>query len=136
MGSSFRKNLMRLVITFKAFALIQILSVLATLIVPEAKLESFGLSYSNDTLLFMQFSAISQLMLALVTFTLPNWLGTNLWKAAPTYVWLSLLPLSVNVYHIISGITTITVVFYVENTFWLVFAFAFYSFGKRMKLRF
>ena len=31
-------------------------------------MESFGLSYSNDTLLFMQFSAISQLMLALVTF--------------------------------------------------------------------
>ena len=127
---------MRLIITFRAFALIQILSVLVTLAAPEAKMESFGLSYSNDTLLFMQFSAISQLMLALVTFTLPSWLGTHLWKAAPTYVWLSLLPLSVNVYHIISGIMTITGVFYVENTFWLVFAFAFYSFGKRMKLRF
>ena len=127
---------MRLIITFRAFALIQILSVLVTLAAPEAKMESFGISYSNDTLLFMQFSAISQLMLALVTFTLPSWLGTNLWKAAPTYVWLSLLPLSVNVYHIISGIMTITVVFYIENTFWLVFAFAFYSFGKRMKLRF
>ena len=77
---------MRLIITFRAFALIQILSVLVTLAAPEAKMESFGLSYSNDTLLFMQFSAISQLMLALVTFTLPSWLGTNLWKAAPTYL--------------------------------------------------
>ena len=71
-------------------------------------MESFGLSYSNDTLLFMQFSAISQLMLALVTFTLPSWLGTNLWKAAPTYVWLTLLPLSVNVYQVIYGIMAIT----------------------------
>ena len=127
---------MRLIITFRAFALIQILSVLATSLVPEAKMESFGLSYNNDTLLFMQFSAISQLMLALVTFALPSWLGTNLWKAAPTYVWLTLLPLSVNVYQVIYGIMAITSSFYVENTFWLAFAFAFYSFGKRMKLRF
>ena len=127
---------MRLIITFRAFAVIQVLSVLATLAVPEAKMERFGLSYSNDTLVFMQFSAISQLMLALVTFTLPSWLGTNLWKAAPTYVWLSLLPFSVNLYHIISGIMAITSAFYFENAFWLAFAFAFYSFGKRMKLRF
>jgi hypothetical protein len=127
---------MRLIITFRAFAVIQVLSVLATLAVPETKMESFGLSYTSDTLLFMQFSAVSQLMLALVTFALPNWLGTNLWKAAPTYVWLSLLPLSVNVYHVIYGIMAITSAFYVENIFWLVFATAFYSFGKRMKLRF
>ena len=99
-------------------------------------MEHFGLSYSNDTLVFMQFSAISQLMLALVTFTLPSWLGTNLWKAAPTYVWLSLLPFSLNLFHIISSSMAITTAFYVENTFWLAFAFAFYSFGKRMKLRF
>ena len=91
---------MRLIITFRAFAVIQALSVLATLAAPEAKMESFGLSYSNDTLLFMQFSAISQLMLAIVTFALPSWLGTNLWKAAPTYFWLSLLPFSVNLYHL------------------------------------
>ena len=134
--ASFRAPLMRLIITFRAFAVIQVLSVLATLVVPEAKMESFGLSYTSDTLLFMQFSAVSQLMLALVTFALPNWLGTNLWKAAPTYVWLSLLPLSVNVYHVIYGIMTITNAFYVENIFWLAFATAFYSFGKRMKLRF
>ena len=127
---------MRLIITFRAFAIIQVLSVLATLAVPEAKMERFGLSYSNDTLVFMQFSAISQLMLALVTFTLPSWLGTNLWKAAPTYVWLSLLPFSLNLFHIISSSMVITTAFYVENTFWLAFAFAFYSFGKRMKLRF
>lgn len=127
---------MRLIITFRAFAVIQVLSVLATLAVPEAKMERFGLSYSNDTLVFMQFSAISQLMLALVTFTLPSWLGTNLWKAAPTYVWLSLLPFSLNLFHIISSSMVITTAFYVENTFWLAFAFAFYSFGKRMKLRF
>ena len=127
---------MRLIITFRAFAVIQVLSVLATLVVPEAKMERFGLSYSNDTLVFMQFSAISQLMLALVTFTLPSWLGTNLWKAAPTYVWLSLLPFSLNLFHIISSSMVITTAFYVENTFWLAFAFAFYSFGKRMKLRF
>ena len=134
--ASFRATLMRLTITFRAFAVIQVLSVLATLVVPEAKMESFGLNYTSDTLLFMQFSAVSQLMLALVTFALPSWLGTNLWKAAPTYVWLSLLPLSVNVYHVIYGIMTITSAFYVENIFWLVFATAFYSFGKRMKLRF
>jgi hypothetical protein len=134
--ASFRATLMRLTITFRAFAVIQVLSVLATLVVPEAKMESFGLSYTSDTLLFMQFSAVSQLMLALVTFALPSWLGTNLWKAAPTYVWLSLLPLSVNVYHVIYGIMAITSAFYVENIFWLAFATAFYSFGKRMKLRF
>ena len=127
---------MRLIITFRAFAIIQVLSVLATLAAPEAKMESFGLSYSNDTLVFMQFSAISQLMLAVVTFTLPSWLGSNLWKAAPTYVWLSLLPFSLNLFHIISSSMAITTAFYVENTFWLAFAFAFYSFGKRMKLRF
>ena len=127
---------MRLIITFRVFAIIQVFMVLTTLTAPETVVKNFGLSYNTDTLLFMQFCAVFQLMLALVTFVLPSWLGINLWKAAPTYVWLSLLPFFLKVYHISFGIVAITNTFYVESSFWLGFAVVFYSFGKRMKLRF
>ena len=127
---------MRLIITFRVFAIIQILLVFTTLAAPETMMESFGINYNNDILLFMQFCALFQLMLAFATFALPSWLGNNLWKAAPTYFWLSLLPFALNMYHIIFGIVVITTAFYVENALWLAFALAFNLFGKKMKLRF
>ena len=127
---------MRLIITFRVFAIIQIILGFTTLAAPETMMESFGINYNNDTLLFMQFCAVFQLMLGLATFALPSWLGNNLWKAAPTYFWLSLLPFALNMYHIVFGIAAITPIFYVENAFFLAFALAFNSFGKKMRLRF
>ena len=127
---------MRLIITFRAFAIVQIFLVFTALAVPETIMENFGINYNKDTLLFMQFCAVFQSMLAIATFALPSWLGNNLWKAAPTYFWLSLLPFALNMYHIIFGIVAITTAFYVENAFWLTFALAFSLFGKKMKLRF
>ena len=76
---------MRLIITFRVFAIIQIILVFTTVAAPETMMESFGINYNHDNLLFMQFSAVFQLMLASTTFALPSWLGNNLWKAAPTY---------------------------------------------------
>ena len=127
---------MRLIITFRVFAIVQIILGFTTLAAPETMMESFGINYNHDNLLFMQFSAVFQLMLASTTFALPSWLGNNLWKAARTYFWLSLLPFALNMYHIIFGIVAITTAFYVENAFWLAFALAFSLFGKKMKLRF
>ena len=127
---------MGLIITFRVFAIIQIILVFTTLAAPETMMESFGVNYNHDNLLFMQFSAVFQLMLASTTFALPSWLGNNLWKAAPTYFWLSLLPFALNMYHIIFDIVAIKAAFYVENAFWLTFALAFNFFGKKMKLRF
>ena len=127
---------MGLNVVFRTFAVSQLIIMSITLIAPESMVKSFGTSFNTDTLVNIQFFSVFQLMLALVTFALPAWLGTNLWKAAPTYIWLSLLPFASNMYHVTFGMITITGIFYVENTFWLVFAFAFYSFGKRMKLRF
>ena len=127
---------MRLMITFRVFAIIHIFLTLTTLAAPATMMENFGIDYNNDTLLFMQFCAVFQLMLAFATFALPSWLGNNLWKAAPTYFRLSLLPFVLNMYHIVFGIVAITTAFYVENAFWLAFALAFNLFGKKMKLRF
>ena len=121
---------MRLIITFRAFAIIHFFLALTALAVPATLMESFGIDYNNDTLLLMQSCAVFQLMLAFATFALPSWLENNLWKAAPTYFWLSLLPFALNMYHIVFGIAAITPIFYVENAF--CFALAFSSFGKKL----
>ena len=82
----FWESFMRLVIVFRAFAVIQFFVVVATLAAPGLVMESSELTYSADILLLMQLSALCQIMLAIVTFALPSWLGHNLWKAASTYV--------------------------------------------------
>ena len=127
---------MRLMITFRVFAIIHIFLALTTLAAPATMMEIFGIDYNNNNLLFTQYCAVFQLMLAFATFALPSWLENNLWKAARIYCWLSLLPFALNMYHIILGIVAITTAFYVENAFWLAFTLAFNLFGKKMKLRF
>ncbi|MDG2298639.1 MAG: hypothetical protein P8L40_03380, partial [Planktomarina sp.] len=73
---------------------------------------------------------------AIVTFALPSWLGHNLWKAASTYVWISLLPVLLNIYHVALNHKAFTNASYFENGLWLLFALLFYLFGKKMKLYF
>ena len=132
----FWEALMRLVIVFRAFAVAQFFVVVATLAAPELVMESFELTYSADILLVIQLSALCQIMFAIVTFALPSWLGHNLWKAASTYVWISLLPVLLNIYHVASNHRAFTNVSYFENGLWLLFALLFYVFGKKMKLYF
>lgn len=132
----FWEALMRLVIVFRAFAVTQFFVVVATLAAPELIMESFELNYSADILLVIQLSALCQIMFAIVTFALPSWLGHNLWKAASTYVWISLLPVLLNIYHVASNHKAFTNASYFENGLWLLFALLFYLFGKKMKLYF
>lgn len=132
----FWEALMRLVIVFRAFALTQVFVVVATLAAPELVMESFELTYSADILLVIQLSVLCQIMFAIVTFALPSWLGHNLWKAASTYVWISLLPVLLNIYHVASNHKAFTNASYFENGLWLLFALLFYLFGKKMKLYF
>ena len=132
----FWEALMRLVIVFRAFAVAQFFVVVATLAAPELVMESFELTYSTDILLVIQLTALCQIMFAIVTFALPTWLGHNLWKAASTYVWISLLPVLLNIYHVASNHKAFTNASYFENGLWLLFALLFYLFGKKMKLYF
>ena len=132
----FWEALMRLVIVFRAFAVTQFFVVVATLVAPELVMKSFELIYSSDILLAIQLSALCQIMFAIVTFALPSWLGHNLWKAASTYVWISLLPILLNIYHVASNHKAFTNASYFENGLWLLFALLFYLFGKKMKLYF
>ena len=132
----FWEALMRLVIVFRAFAVTQFFVVVATLAAPELVMESFELTHSVDILLVIQLSALCQIMFAIVTFALPSWLGHNLWKAASTYVWISLLPVLMNIYHVASNHKAFTNASYFENGLWLLFALLFYLFGKKMKLYF
>ena len=132
----FWEALMRLVIVFRAFAVTQFFVVVATFAAPELVMESFELTYSAVILLGIQLSALCQIMFAIVTFALPSWLGHNLWKAASTYVWISLLPVLLNIYHVASNHKAFTNASYFENGLWLLFALLFYLFGKKMKLYF
>ncbi|MBC8410866.1 MAG: hypothetical protein H8E12_19440 [Rhodobacteraceae bacterium] len=61
--------------------------------------ESYGMTLSDGAKLIIQFSIISQLMIVIIVWQLPNWLGDNLAQAGPTLEVLSILPVAMDIYH-------------------------------------
>jgi hypothetical protein len=122
---------MNLSLLLKIFAGLQSLFVLGGLIAPESMMESFGMTYSPKIEPIMHFALFGQIILIIITFQLPNWLGDNLSKVSTTYICIAIAPILLNSYHIIADLVPLTSAFYIENSIWLLFAILFYIFGKK-----
>ena len=86
---------------------------------------------SSDSSLLIQFIVMVQLMFAVVVWQLPSWLGENLAKAGPTLMVMSLMPVAMNIYHVVTGALPASGAQIVESGVWVVFAALFYFYSKK-----
>ena len=93
--------------------------------------ESYGMTLSDGAKLIIQFSIIIQLMIVIIVWQLPNWLGDNLAKAGLTMVVVSLLPVAMNIYHVVIGALPASGAQIAESGIWIVFAGLFYFYSKK-----
>ena len=98
---------------------------------PEAMMEGFGMDYTEQVVPILHFALLGQALFALVTLFLTTWLSDDLNKVATTYAALSLAPVAINSYHVISGLVPLVGAFYVENAIWVAFAVMFFVYSKK-----
>ena len=122
---------MNLKLLFRIYAGVQTVFVLGGVFSPQAMVESFGMTYSTELSTMMQFAMLGQVFVIIITLQLPYWLGDNLTKAGMTYAGISVLPILLNVYHIVTDVLPLTSAFYIENTLWVAFAALFYMYSKK-----
>ena len=70
-------------------------------------------------------------MFAIVVWQLPSWLGENLAKAGSTLMVVSLMPVAMNIFHVVTGVLPASVAQIVESGVWVVFAALFYFYSKK-----
>ena len=123
---------MNLKFVFRIFAGIIAVFALGAILAPDAMTESYGITLTDGAKLIMQFTVIIQLMIVIIVWQLPSWLGDDLAKAGPTMIVVSLLPVVMNIYHVVIGALPASGAQIVESGIWIVFAglFYFYSKGK------
>ena len=122
---------MNLKLLFRIFFGVQAVFVLGAIVSPEAMMESFGMNYTFEAGIMLQFAMLGQILFVVLTFQLPDWLGENLAKAGMTYTILCLLPVGLNSYHVLSDVLPAGPAFFVENTMWEAFAVLFYLYSKK-----
>ena len=122
---------MNLKLLFRIFLGVQELFILGAIVSPEAMMESFGMDYTSESGIMLQFAILGQILFFVVTFQLPDWLGENLAKAGMTYTVLCLLPVGLNSYHALNDVLPAGPAFFVENTIWVAFAVLFYLYSKK-----
>ena len=72
-----------------------------------------------------------QFMFAFLIWKLPDWTGDNFAKVGSTFVFIPLIPVALNIYHVIAGNLPATGAFYVEQVIWLLFAGMFFVYSKK-----
>ncbi len=122
---------MNLKLVFRIFAGFGAFFALMSLLATDAMMESYGMELSSESNLLIQFMVMVQLMFAIVVWQLPSWLGENLAKAGPTFMVLSLLPVAMNIFLVVSGGIPASVAQIVESGVWVVFAALFYFYSKK-----
>ena len=95
---------MNLKLLFRIFLGVQELFILGAIVSPEAMMESFGMDYTSESGIMLQFAILGQILFLVLTFQLPDWLGENLAKAGMTYTVLCLLPVGLNSYHALNDV--------------------------------
>ena len=101
------------------------------LLAPEAMMESYGMTYTNEIKLFIQFLLIAYISLLIVTWMLPAWLGDDLSIAVPAYIVIALMPVALNIFHVVTGALPGSMSQIVESLIWVVFAGLFYFYSKK-----
>ena len=101
------------------------------LFAPEAMMESYGMTYTNEIKLFIQFLLMAYISLLIVTWMLPAWLGDDLSIAVPAYIVIALMPVALNIFHVVTGALPGAMSQIVESLIWVVFAGLFYFYSKK-----
>jgi hypothetical protein len=94
-------------------------------------MEPYGLTMDEGMITMLNFMLAMQLMLVLITWQLPDWLGDNLSKAGLTYAVISLIPAVQGIYLMSIGRLPASTQGYVETVIWFVFAALFYVYSKQ-----
>lgn len=122
---------MNLKLVFRIFAGFGALFGVMALVAPDAMLEGYGMTYNDEVGIMLQFIVMIQLMFVIVVWQLPTWLGDDLAKAGSTFIVVSLVPVAVNIFHVVTDTLPATGAWFVENGLWVVFAGLFYFYSKK-----
>ena len=94
-------------------------------------MEPYGFTMDEGMITMLNFMLAMQLMLVLITWQLPDWLGDNLPKAGLTYAVISLIPAVQGIYLMSTGALPASTQGYVETVIWFVFVALFYVYSKQ-----
>ena len=122
---------MSLKLIFRIYAGIGALFVVGGTLAPVSMMEPYGFTMDEGMITMLNFMLAMQLMLVLITWQLPDWLGDNLSKAGLTYAVISLIPAVQGIYLMSTGALPVSTQGYVETVIWFVFVALFYVYSKQ-----
>ena len=122
---------MNLKLLMRIYAGLMGVMLLGGVFAPEAMMEGFGMDYTKEVKPILHFALMGQGLFALLTFLISGWMADDLQKVAVIYAGLSLVPVLMNTYHVVSGIVPLQGAFYVENVIWVTFAVLFFVYSKK-----
>ena len=121
---------MNIKLLLRIYAGLMAVFTLGALFSAESMMESFGMSYTTEAGIILQFALLGQVIFIVLTLQIINWLGDDLHKVGCTYAVLSVLPVLVNSYQVFTELVPMTSAFYVEQAIWIAFAALFFVYSK------
>ena len=121
---------MNIKLLLRIYAGLMTVFTLGALFSAESMMESFGMSYTTEAGIILQFAMLGQVIFIVLTLQIINWLGDDLHKVGTTYAVLSVLPVLVNSYQVFTELVPMTSAFYVEQAIWIAFAALFFVYSK------
>ena len=122
---------MNLKLVFRIYAVLGAIFVVGGTLSPEAMMEPYGFTMDEGMITMFNFMLGIQLILVLITWQLPDWLGDNLSKAGLTFVVISLIPAVQGLYLMSTGRLPASTQGYIETVVWAVFAALFYFYSQQ-----
>ena len=122
---------MNLKLVFRIYAVLGAIFVVGGTLSPEAMMEPYGFTMDEGMITMFNFLLGIQLIIILVTWLLPDWLGDNLSKAGLTFVVISLIPAVQGLYLMSTGRLPASTQGYIETVVWAVFAALFYFYSQQ-----
>ena len=122
---------MNLKLVFRIYAVLGAIFVVGGILSPEAMMEPYGFTMDEGMITMFNFLLGIQLIIILVTWQLPDWLGDNLSKAGLTFVVISLIPAVQGLYLMSTGRLPASTQGYIETVVWAVFAALFYFYSQQ-----
>ena len=122
---------MNLKLVFRIYAVLGAIFVVGGTLSPEAMMEPYGFTMDDGMITMFNFLLGMQLIIILVTWQLPDWLGDNLSKAGLTFVVISLIPAVQGLYLMSTGRLPASTQGYIETVVWAVFAALFYFYSQQ-----
>ena len=122
---------MNLKLVFRIYAVLGAIFVVGGTLSPESMMEPYGFTMDEGMITMFNFLLGMQLIIILITWQLPDWLGDNLSKAGLTFVVISLIPAVQGLYLMSTGRLPASTQGYIETVVWAVFAALFYFYSQQ-----